>query len=134
MLYPVNYGWEGYLIWKAQSLGYETKSYSDIHIKTQRKTGIKFNPKTYYYYGLALKALGYSWFYTIGKTLLFSKTKPSAAYYMLKGYFSNNNDLYEPELREYVKNIQHKNLFKIWVCKEIFLNSFSLKKLDFFMN
>jgi len=38
MLYPVNFGWEGYLILKAQSLGYNTKSYSDIVIYTQRKT------------------------------------------------------------------------------------------------
>ena len=120
MLYPVNYGWEGYLIWKAQSLGYKTKSYNDIYFTNQRKTGTNFNPKIYYYYGLALKAFGYSWFYAIGKILLFSKRKPKAAYYMLKGYFSKYNDLYERELREYVKNTQYKNLFKFGYVKRFF--------------
>jgi len=110
MLYPVNYGWEGYLLLKANSLGYKTTSYPDLVITTQRKTGTQFNPKLYYYYGLALKALGYTTMYVIGKTLLFAKRKPKGAYYMLKGYFSNYSNLYEPELREYVKKTQSKKL------------------------
>jgi len=110
MLYPVNYGWEGYLLLKANSLGYKTTSYPDLIITTQRKTGTQFNPKLYYYYGLALKALGYTVLYVLGKTLLFTKKKPKGAYYMLKGYFSNYSDLYEPELREYVKKTQSKKL------------------------
>jgi glycosyltransferase involved in cell wall biosynthesis len=110
MLYPVNYGWEGYLLLKANSLGYKTMSYTDLIISTQRKTGTKFNPKLYYYYGLALKALGYTVLYVLGKTLLFAKKKPVGAYYMLKGYFSPYSDLYEPELRNYVKNTQNKKL------------------------
>ena len=110
MLYPVNYGWEGYLILKANSLGYKTTSYPDLVITTQRKTGTKFNPKLYYYYGLALRALGYTVLYVLGKTLLFAKKKPKGAYYMLKGFFSNYSNLYEPELREYVKRTQTQKL------------------------
>ena len=110
MLYPINYGWEGYLLLKANSLGYNTISYQDLVITTQRKTGTQFNPKLYYYYGLAMKALGYTTLYVLGKTLLFAKRKPKGAYYMLKGYFSNYSNLYEPELREYVKKTQNKKL------------------------
>jgi glycosyltransferase involved in cell wall biosynthesis len=110
MLYPVNYGWEGYLVLKAQSMGYKTKSFSDLLIKTQRKTGTKFNAKRYYYYGLGLKALGYSFSYALAKILLFAKHNPSGAYHMLKGFFSNYDDLYEPELREYVKKTQNKKM------------------------
>jgi len=29
-VYPVNYGWEGYLVWKAQSMGFEAVGYPDI--------------------------------------------------------------------------------------------------------
>jgi len=108
MLYPVNYGWEGYLILKANSLGYKTNSYSDLIITNQRKTGSQFNPKLYYYYGLALKALGYTALYVLGKTLLFAKRKPKGVFYILKGYFSNYSDLYEPELRQYVKKTQNQ--------------------------
>ena len=110
MLYPVNYGWEGYLLLKANSLGYKTVSYPDLIITTQRKTGSKFNPKLYYYYGLGLKALGYTNLYIFAKILIFARKKPKGAYYMLKGYFSNYSDLYEPELREYVKRTQNQNL------------------------
>ena len=110
MLYPVNYGWEGYLILKAQSLGYKTKIYHDIVFINQRKTGTRFNPKRYYYYGLALRALGYTAPYALARIFLFVKRKPSGAFYMFKGYFSKYDDLYEPELREYVKNIQKQKI------------------------
>ncbi len=119
-LYPVNYGWEGYLLLKAQSMGYDVISYPDIIVKTQRKTGTRFDPKRYYYYGIALKALGYTFLYTIMKILLFSKQKPRGAYFMLKGYLSNYDELYEHELREYVKKTQHQNMFKPAYVKRFF--------------
>jgi len=56
--YPVNYGWEGYLVWKAQSMGFKALSFFEIVSITQRKTGASYAPKRYFYYGLALKALG----------------------------------------------------------------------------
>jgi len=120
MLYPVNYGWEGYLILKAQSLGYDVKSYSDILITTQRKTGTKFNPKKYFYYGLALKALGYTFSYTMIKILLFVRKNPKPAFFMLKGYLSDYDNLYEKELREYVRKTQSKNKFSAKYAKRFF--------------
>jgi len=110
MLYPVNYGWEGYLILKANSLGYKTKSYSDLIITTQRKTGTKFNSKRYYFYGLGLKALGYRLVYVLGKTVIFAKHHPKGAYYMLKGYLSNYKELYDSDLRKYVQKTQKEKL------------------------
>jgi len=118
--YPVNYGWEGYLVWKAQSMGFETTGYPDVVSQTQRQTGKSFDPKRYYYYGLALKALGYTFLYTIMKILLFSTRKPCGAYFMLKGYLSNYDELYESELREYVKKTQHQNMFKPAYVKRFF--------------
>ena len=118
MLYPINYGWEGYLLLKAQSLGYNTKSYPKIVITGQRKTGTRFDPKKYYYYGLALKALGYTSFYTLVKSLLFLRKKPRGALYMLKGYFSDYDDLYEKELRDYVH--KNQNIFNLQYIKRFF--------------
>ncbi len=109
--YPVNYGYEGYLLWKAQSMGYEIKIFSDLVYETQRKTGSEYEPKRYYYYGLGLKALGYSFLYAIARIFLFSKRKPRGAYYMLKGFLSNYGELYELELREYVRKTQNQNIF-----------------------
>jgi len=113
MLYPVNYGWEGYLVLKAQSMGYEATGYPDIIFFTQRKTGTRINPKKYYYYGLGLKALGYTFTYTLFKFFLLTKRKPKGAYYMFKGYLSDYDDLYEPELREFVRKTQMKNITRL---------------------
>jgi len=118
-LYPENYGWEGYLVLKAQSMGYEVRSYSDIIFQTQRKTGTKFDSSRYFYYGLALKALGYTGTYTLGKALLFFLKHPNGSYHMLRGYLSDYDDLYEPELRDYVRKSQ-KNVLKSNVIKRFF--------------
>ena len=118
-LYPENYGWEGYLVLKAQSMGYEVRSYSDIVFQTQRKTGTKFDSSRYFYYGLALKALGYTGSYTFGKALLFFLKHPSGSYHMVRGFLSDYDDLYEPELREYVRKSQ-KNVLKSNVIKRFF--------------
>ena len=108
--YPINYWYEGYLLWKAQSMGYEIASFDDIISKTDRKTGMTYEPKRYYYYGLGLKSLGYATPYALARILLFARKKPKGAYYMLKGYFSNYNDLYEEDLRKFVKETQMKNI------------------------
>ena len=108
--YPANYGYEGYLLLKAQSMGYNVTTFNDLIINAQRKTGSRFNSKLYFYYGLGLKALGYTSVYTLGKALLFAKRKPSGAFYLLKGYFSNYEDLYEQELRDYVRKSQFNSL------------------------
>ena len=118
-LYPENYGWEGYLVLKAQSMGYEVRSYSDIVFQTQRKTGTKFDSSRYFYYGLALKALGYTGSYTLGKALLFFLKHPSGSFHMVRGFLSDYDDLYEPELREYVRKSQ-KNVLKSNVIKRFF--------------
>jgi glycosyltransferase involved in cell wall biosynthesis len=104
--YPINYAFEGYLLWKAQSMGYDLAVYSDLIIHTQRATGSEFKPQLYYNYGLGAKALGYILPYFIYKTIFFAKKTPKGAFYYLKGYLSNYNDLYEPGLRKYVKSRQ----------------------------
>ncbi len=111
--YPVNYWYEGYMLWKAQSMGYEIASYDDIISETDRETGITYEPKRYFYYGLGLKALGYTTPYALARILLFAKKKPKGAYYMLKGFFSDYDELYESELRNYVRKTQIHNILHL---------------------
>ena len=111
--YPVNYGYEAYLIFKANSLGYEVENFSDLIISTKRKTGQNYAPNLYYYYGLGIKALGYSTPYALGRIIIFAKKNPKGAFKMLQGFLSNYDQLYEPELRQYVKQIQRNNMFHI---------------------
>lgn len=109
--YPVNYGFEGYLVLKAKSLGFEVETYNDLTITAKRKTGQRYDPNLYFYYGLGIKALGYSIPYGLGRISILGKKTPKGALKMLQGFFSNYDDLYEPELRQYVKQTQRNNLF-----------------------
>jgi len=113
LAYPVNYGFEGYLILKAKSLGYESEVFNDLTMTTKRKTGQRFDPSLYFYYGLGLKALGYSIPYALGRILIFGKKTPRGGLKMLQGFLSNYDELYEPELRRFVKQTQRSNLIHI---------------------
>jgi glycosyltransferase involved in cell wall biosynthesis len=107
--YPLNYGWDTYILLKAKSLGFDYAIYQDIVSETQRKTGSKmYNPKLYRNRGRALKALGYTFPYALHRTLTTAKKNPIDAFCLLKGFLSPYKDLYEPELREYVKRTQNK--------------------------
>jgi len=108
--YPVNYWFEAYLLLKAESMGFKNVVYQDLISETQRTTGSTYSPKTYYYYGLGLKALGYTTPYALARIFIFARKKTKGAYYMLKGYLSDYDDLYEEELRQFVKKTQMKNI------------------------
>ena len=110
LTYPVNYLYEGYLILKAQSLGYDVEYYPDLIMKTQRKTGTTYYPKLYFYYGIGLKALGFTLpsFFLAMFSLV--KKNPRSSYHLFRGFFSNYDNLYEPELRSYVRKRQQNNL------------------------
>ena len=108
MLYPVNYGYEAYLLLKARSMGYTVKAYPDIMFTTLRKTGKNYNLELYYNEGISCKILNYSPVYTLAKTLCLGIKRPRAGIELLRGYYSDYDDLYEPELREYVRKTQNK--------------------------
>jgi hypothetical protein len=108
--YPVNYGFESYLLFKARSMNYDVVLFDDIITSTQRKTALSYNSKLYYNYGQALKALGYTVPYTLFKAGLLFFTKPLGAAYLLSGFFSNYDQYYETEIREFVKKQQNHKL------------------------
>lgn len=108
--YPANYGFETYVVIKARQLGYKIRVRNDLITKTQRRTGRSYGKNTYIGYGKGLKALGYSRVYAAGRIGLISLRDPKAAYYMLKGYFSSDIELYDMEFRSYLRNIQHEQL------------------------
>jgi len=118
--YPVNYAYEDYLLFKAKSLGLEIKNFIDIVTTTRRKTGSRYtNPKTFYNYGRGMKALGYAFFYTFGKSILYFLKSPRGGINMMKGYFDKDTELYEKELRDYVRKSQYRNIFRLDNTKRI---------------
>jgi glycosyltransferase involved in cell wall biosynthesis len=120
--YPVNYGFEGYLLCKAQQMGYEVKVFDDLEIYAGKKTGSSYNPDVYYYYGIGMKAIGYTIPYALIRALKLGLRKPKAATKMLSGFFSKYDDLYEEDLRNWVRKYQHNKLthLKLTDLKRIF--------------
>jgi hypothetical protein len=108
--YPENYGFETYLVLKAQQLGYNTRVLSNLQTQTQRKTGRNYKKSVYISYGKSLKALGYSKLYSAARIGLISIKNPKGGFYMVKGYLSDDVQAYDPELRSFLSSIQHQRI------------------------
>ena len=110
--YPLNFGFETYLLIKAQQLGYKIDILNDLVSYTSRPTRTSYKKETYISYGKSLRALGYSQLYSAARIGLISLKNPKGAFYMLKGYTSNDIKLYENDVRNFLKSIQHKRIKK----------------------
>jgi glycosyltransferase involved in cell wall biosynthesis len=108
--YPENYGFETYLVLKAQQQGYEVKVLKNLTTYTLRKTGRNYKKSVYISYGKSLKALGYSKLYSAARIGLVSMKNPKGGFYMLRGYFSKDVQTYDPELRSFLSSIQHQRI------------------------
>lgn len=108
--YPENYGFETYLVLKAQQQGYSVKVLKDLVTRTLRKTGRNYKKSVYVSYGKSLKALGYSRLYSAARIGLISIKNPKGGFYMFKGYLSDDVQTYDPELRSFLSSIQHKRI------------------------
>ncbi len=110
--YPLNFGFETYLLIKAQQLGYKINVLNELVSYTTRPTRTSYKKETYIAYGKALRALGYSQLYSAARIGLISLKNPKGAIYMLKGYTCNDIILYENDVRNFLKSIQHKRIKK----------------------
>jgi glycosyltransferase involved in cell wall biosynthesis len=110
--YPLNFGFETYLLIKAQQLGYKIHVLNDLVTYTSRPTRTSYKKETYISYGKSLKALGYNQLYAAARIGLISFKNPKGAIYMLKGYTSNDTILYEGEVRNFLKQIQRERIKK----------------------
>lgn len=108
--YPENYGFETYLVLKAQQQGFNVKVLNNLVTTTLRKTGRNYKKSVYISYGKSLKALGYSKLYSAARIGLISIKNPKGGYYMFKGYLSSDVKTYDPELRSFLSSIQHQRI------------------------
>jgi hypothetical protein len=108
--YPVKFGYETYLLIKALQLGYRNIVIPHLVTTTQRRTGGNYRKKTYVGQGKALKALGTTSAYCIINIGRRAIRNPVAAIYMLKGYFSQDVELYEEDFRKFLRSIQNQRL------------------------
>ena len=117
--YPVKYGYEGYLIIKALTMGYSIKIFPDLVFQVLRKTESSYEAKSFYYLGLGMKMIGYTFTFAFGKIIMITTKNPKGAFYMAKGFLSKPDELYESGVREYVKKHQNKRLRNIFSLKKV---------------
>ena len=113
--YPENYGWEVYLLWKANQMGYKLSYYKDILFDTLRPTGTGLYIERWYYYGIAYKVLGYpAWFMLYKAYSVHNRNKALA---ILRGYFAKYYNYYEAPLRAFVNKELRKKAVKLLLKK-----------------
>lgn len=109
--YQPNWGFETYALFKIQSENMKTSVYP-ILTKTQRPTGTNYNSKKFYHMGFSYKALGYTSFYGIGRSLTITKKFGMYNGLMFSlGFFSNHKIRYNKKICEQCKN----NLKYSWI-------------------
>jgi len=102
--YQPNWGFETYALFKIQSEDMKTSVYP-ILTKTQRPTGTNYNNKKFYHMGFSYKALGYTSFYGIGRSLTITKKFGMYNGLMFSlGFFSNHKIRYNKKICEQCKN------------------------------
>jgi hypothetical protein len=65
--YPLNYGFETYLLIKAQAMGYKVKVLEELKTRSQRRTRQNYKKESFIGIGKSLKALGYSHMYAAAR-------------------------------------------------------------------
>lgn len=106
MKYPISYGWESWLLFKAMKLGYETKCFRNIVTKIERKTTLR-NASSL---GKAMYALGYDYKYCIGRCFLTFFRSPKAGIKMLWGW-SIHKDVERLDVASFVNTMQKERFW-----------------------
>jgi len=105
--YPLNYGFESWLIFKALSTGFKVKVYPNIKFHILRKTSMNISKA--YFYGKAMKALNYTSLFLLGRVLrMLVRRRVSEAKYMLLGYVHGESNY--DDLKNIVKYVQARRL------------------------
>jgi len=96
--FPVNWGWESYVLFKAMQMGYKVRCYRDVDAGKIRPTSM--SKRKMYYNGKGMKALGYDFKYALGRAII------NRSLSMLKGYLSDV-EVYK-DIAEFVREWQKK--------------------------
>ena len=97
---PNSFLWESYPVYKAMSLGFETRSFSNISFTVLRPSRL-YKPL----YGFAMKELGYLRLYAYARIFLAFVQNPKIGLQMLKTY-RNGPEPFDPELALWIKRYQ----------------------------
>jgi len=105
LLYPVVWGWEDWLCFKAMQLGYEVRSFKDVVTELQRPTRLGSVG------GKKMYALGYDWKYALGRCALTFLKSPKAGWSMFWGWLLHK-DVKRLDIADWVNHMQKKLFWK----------------------
>lgn len=103
--YPVEWGWEAWLFFKAMQLGYDVRCFRDLVTEIQRPTRLVKAGS----WGKAMYALGYDWKYALGRCVLTFFQSPKAGLNMFSGWLLHK-DVRRLDVADWV-NLMQKNEF-----------------------
>lgn len=108
--YKVNYGYETYMLFRAECDGFKT-GIADIQSHVTRKTSTNYGKEQLHYKGIAYKCLGYSLWFCFGVAVKHYWMHPASLLSFFRGYNSCKPDMYyEDDIRRYVKKYQRSRL------------------------
>ncbi len=107
--YPLNWGFEAWLIYKALSMGMKVRVYRDLITWTLRRTAI--SATRYYYWGAGMKALGYHPLYSLGRFIRVLQKSKTKGIYLLRGYMSRVRQY--SDVKDFVYNFQLREVLRI---------------------
>ena len=100
--YPVEWGWESWLYFKAMQLGYEIRSFRDVAIGLHRLTRLGKAGL-----GKAMYALGYDWKYALGRCVLTFFKSPKSGVEMFWGWLLHKG-VKKFDIADWVNQMQKK--------------------------
>lgn len=103
--YPLNYAFEGYLVYKALSQGRKITVFPNLEFKFSR--GVRLTRRKLYLWGKGMKALNYWWPYAFGRAAIVGMRHPLVGLALLKGYLSRVSEQYE-DIKDFVPNFQRE--------------------------
>jgi len=105
LVYPVTWGWESWILFKAMSLGYEIRCFSEITSKVLRSTNFSEAGS----WGKGMYALGYDWRYVLLRSIRTSFKTPKGGLLMLWNWL-DHADVNKLDVADWV-NKRQKALF-----------------------
>jgi glycosyltransferase involved in cell wall biosynthesis len=107
--YPIIWGWEAWLNFKAMQMGYITKSFRDITTEIRRPTSISMRKAEYM--GKGMYALGYDWKYVIARSFITFMESPRAGFKMFWGWLRHQGVI-RSDVADWVNKMQKKMFWK----------------------
>ncbi len=102
--YPLIYGFEPWLIFKALSQGYNARTYDDLKFKLIRPTRV--SPRKAFLWGKAMKVVGYLWPYAISRSVLLSMRSLALGVHMIAGFISSVES--SSDISDFMKELQKR--------------------------